>query len=443
MKQKVTDRIQFCRILMILTVLTAVIVVCFFYNLNDAKAEDGLFGKMSGPGEIETGICGLKRITESEKNELCQGKKEEYPAGIDSMLLYNGKQTAYDKETNTCYVFHPSDSDQAEGKFHIVCDHVSIYWIVSDDEHGFSGKEADFFRGMAGQILVDTADSWCVINVVFTGLSVVSISAASEIGTDYTEASFAISGEDGESGRTEVQASAMIRESDSKEVISVNLSAGEQDNYNPDLLGMGNVYGWKLYRVPAEDTLRMMFAYRIWEICCLEEALRIPGKYVELVLNHEYRGLYILRPKVSDYLKNELPRPRTVLDTNDLKKSEIPDDLYQQYEADNLYDFGLFLQLTYAYANIYDDIRIIKSAGGNQYVIPGKLEYAFGTFPHRYSYLAWNYESRMITSEDLRLKGEAALQFDQETGRRWRAVRETDLSNQNADLILRSEEAHV
>lgn len=381
-------------------------------------------------------IYGLSPLTESEKFLRCCDKTEiQHPSGMEKILQINGKQIAYDEKTNTCYVFQSLTTEEVKDAFQVVSKDVAAYWLVRDDG-SYVQKSDAVLSGTANYIYLETDDAWSVINVVFTGLPVVSIQSEYEIGTEPADAIFMICGEDEGYSKTEKQISASIRESDSGETISVELGTNEQNSFLPVILGMGRSKGWKMYRVSPENVFRMMLAYKIWNICCSEEALKMPAKYVELVVNHEYKGLYILRPKTNDYLKNELLHPNTVVDTNEMEVADIPADLFREYRPANLSDYGLFLQTTYAYANMYDDVRMIETDDEKYYAVPGKVEYAFGTFPHRYNYLAWEYKERMITAADLHFLGNEGKLLDEEIGRRWNTAREDVLSNRAVETIL-------
>ncbi|MBQ9211547.1 MAG: CotH kinase family protein [Clostridia bacterium] len=228
---------------------------------------------------------------------------------------------------------------------------------------------------------------------------------------------------------------ATSRKSASGETVTLQLNA-ENAAAEIALPGLGTSNEWKLYLVQGEDVFSMMLAFQLWNESCQDPRLQIPAQYAELTVNDEYIGLCILRPKVPQAYRNQLNKPKVALNTDDLPRQEVPRTLYQQYAPENLMDMALYCQTTYAYPNIFEDTKFIKTAEDAYYVVPGKPEYIFGKFPHRYNYLSWSFSQRVITAHDFGLEGEQAKNFDETMAERWIEARQTNLSDSGIQSLL-------
>ena len=271
-------------------------------------------------------------------------------------------------------------------------------------------------------------------------LPVISLRAEEPLGTEALPANLEILIREGNGQEAVIETKVTGRKSASGETITVKLNADAEDAASDlTLPGLGSSNEWKLYLIPREDVFSMMLAFQIWNESCQDPRLQIPAQYAEVTVNDEYLGLCILRPKVTQAYRTQLKKPKVALNTDDMDREEIPRTLYQQYAPENLVDMALYCQATFAYANLFEDIKFIKTAEDVYYVVPGKPEYVFGNLPRRYHYLSWQFDQRVLSAQDFGLEGEKAENFYETMAERWSDARLSNLSDSSIQALLNQE----
>lgn len=194
-----------------------------------------------------------------------------------------------------------------------------------------------------------------------------------------------------------------------KKSFKLNLKNKKGENRNIDLLGLGSDDDWMLNAMRVDDSkIREMLFMRLWNEMCETTDYNYPmsnAKYVELVVNDEYRGLYLLQNRVDKkYLKLDdedviLKGKRYYGDYNSkyvytIKYSPLSEEetyklIDTRWNNDEVYtderniiDLTIFLQLStaidnttymnmyYIFENIEDDYRHV--------LIPWDTDLTFG-----------------------------------------------------------------
>ena len=375
---------------------------------------------------------------------------------IDSskdVLLFNGNVIPYDKDTNTYYIPQNVVCNSFEGYFTVGDERVEAFFLLDGYE---ANKSIGISEGHAYRIWINDESAATISNIVMSGLPVISIDTENmlneaRVETDkdtvksdnknamvYVEGEIAVwTAADEDYGSISNRNSHIeCKRSASGETITCKLrTKSNNDSKKISLLSMGKHDAWKLYKVDERDNtcLRMMMAFQMWNKCNSVEKLSIPCRFVELILNDEYQGLYILSPRLDeDYF--------SLNDKNMILKTEntsIKDKNFSSYRPQNIADFGLWVQTTMGYANLFDDMVILDERE-ESFFLPGKIEYAFGSFPGRYNYLSYQSEYRVLTASDFCLQGEEASALNHILSERWNAARGSFLSDEEINDMIQT-----
>ena len=371
----------------------------------------------------------------------------------EEVLLYDGNTMPYDSNANLFYITQDADSSDYTGEFSVKNDNVKAFWLTDGYE---ATKALGISEGHIYRIWVTDGDAASILNIIITGMPVISIDAdkldealsehveelaESKAITDlpYVDGRIAVySAIDEDYGKPSERSSKIYcKRSLSGETITCKLVSDKKEkNKRISLLSMGKHDAWKLYKVSDSDdtSMRMMLAFRLWNNCSIEESLKIPSSYVELVLNGEYQGLYILRPRVDDdYF--DLPSKDMLVQTEDIGEYN---DAFATYQPDNMADYALWLQATCAYVNLYDDLIIIDKKDGGSLFIPGKPEWVFGMFPKRYGWLAYQSDQRIFKADDFKWTQDKTQGLEDELSKRWMEARYSFL---NDDALIAEAES--
>lgn len=193
---------------------------------------------------------------------------------------------------------------------------------------------------------------------------------------------------------------------------------------------MGKNSEWQIYALCTydESLIRSMLAVKVWNAVNTDFRLEKECRYVLYLHNNSLKGLYILTPHADE--SNSLLRSGRNKNVTVIKAENASSEDIQK--AQNSAEYLLFLQITDAADNIRDDYYQVHFSGGSDYsVIPGRIEYAFGTFPHRMEYMTVNASYRMIAQDVY--SGDIGMDFGTYlslTGERWRQVRSGTLSDE-------------
>ena len=359
------------------------------------------------------------------------------------LLLFNGSPVPYDKDTNTFYITQNVENGSFDGEFGVSDSKVDAYFLSDGYE---TTKSTGIYEGHVYRIWLCDDSCASICNVIFTGLPVISVDADGlpEVKDDendnddtyktddpeYIDGEIAVwSSEDEDLGGISDRGSRIeCKRSASGETITCKLRSKDgSDNKKVSLLSMGKHDAWKLYKVPETDetSIRMMMAYRLWNECTNVDKLSVPCRFVELVLNDGYEGLYILRPRTDDdYF--DLPDEDMVIKLED---TPAEDEIYGTYSPQNAAEYGLWLQATGAYVNLYEDVVVIDD-GRDSLFLPGKAEYVFGSFPGRYAYLGYQFDQRIITAAEFKRQGEEADALGREIASLWIGARQSFLGDE-------------
>ena len=404
------------RITALVGILIAIIVFAVWFEKKEAKLWLGL------PVASE----------ESLREAWGDGAFYDSLENAEEILLFNGNEIPYDKNTNTFYITQNIENDGFDGVLGAAVDGLEVYLL--SDGYAFS-KNAGIAEGHVYRIWICDGSAATICNVTMSGLPIVSVEAVEmqEIkednadglpnGKDYADGKIAVwTPEDEDFGGVSDRNSYMkCKRSASGETITCKLRTKKgDDSKKVSFLSMGKYDAWKLYKVPETDEtcVRMMLAYQMWNACSSKQELSAPCHFVELVVNNEYQGLSVLRPRMDDDYFG-LPEKDMVIQTEDNPSDEA---LYSAYRPENAADFGLWVQAACAYANLFEDM-IILDDGETSFFLPGKAEHVFGCFPGRYAYLAYRKEQRVITAADFKWQGEDAAEFDADMALRWAQAR--------------------
>ena len=402
------------RITVIMSILLVILIVC----VKRWKEQD--------PAVLEIDI-----ETEAESEKLCSGMSfEENPQKLIGYVLFNGIQVPYDSGAQCCYITQ-SMSEKAYSGSITAADKDTEVWLLQDKN--LQDKAAAVANAYRFTLYIARGDEYTVCGLIFTGLPVVSLQDdPSQVqDEDLSGASVTIFGSDAEGGAVDADTyKSEYRFSTSGETLSIHLLKDNGSRRKVSLLGMGKNSEWKIYALSAydESRIRSMLAVKVWNAVNTDIRLEKECRYVMLLHNGSLQGLYILTPHIDESnsaLRSGRNKNVTVTRAEDASPGII-------LKAQNSAEYLLFLQITDAAANIQDDYYQVHFTGGSAYyVTPGRIEYAFGIFPHRMQYMTVNAPTRMI-AQDL-YSGDIGMDFGTYlsiTGERWRQVRSGALSDE-------------
>lgn len=382
-------------------------------------------------------VCSVTIESKEKLSQICAQKTYmEYIDNAKDLILFEKQPVPYDKESNCFYICQDMYGEKYDGVISAVSDDISIW--IEDDDYSRNKKDA-LSQGHSFSLWIATKDRYAVCRLIFTGLPIVELHTDAEPGTEYRSGNIDVwNPQDGEikaiSGK---DSCSLIKRSENLETYTVKLTDKKSvENRKMSLLDMGKYDAWKLYAVSAKDKtyIRSMLAYTLWNRINSVEKLDKPCRYAELIVNDEYQGLFLLTPRVDEDFM--------VLDEGgevihiEIDKTENVSGKESFYETealniDNLTEYFLFLEMTYAYENIMDDLYLIRDGkSGRSFLVPGKIEYSLGIFPNRMQYLSWRMEERILTGKDLGITDEEMCRYlKKETGWMWRSLRQESLSD--------------
>ena len=357
------------------------------------------------------------------------------------LLLFDGNIMPYDSLTNTFYITQNTDNASYDGTLGVSDDRIDACFIADGYE---TQKALGIAEGHTYRIWLCDGNAAAICNVVMSGLPVVAVNAedlpddsllSEEAAKDIVRAKpeyidgdiSVLTADDEDLGNISDRTSHMeCKRSTSGETITCKLcSKKDSDNKKISFLSMGKHDAWKLYKVSEQDDtcIQMMLAYEMWNECTAIEKLSVPCRFVELVVNDKYEGLYILRPRTDDdYF--DLSDKNMVIQTEDMPADQ---KIYTKYRPMNAEDFGLWLQATESYVVLFDDMVIIDD-GNESLFLPGKPEYVFGNFPGRYSYMSYQSEQRIIKASDFEWD-EDAKALEKTMSSEWKEARNSFLND--------------
>ena len=402
-------------------------------------------------------LCSVALKSEEKLMQMCSDKTfVEHAADAGNLLLFDGQSIPYDEESNCFYICQNMETKDYHGTITAASNNLAI-WIAKDE---YIHKLEDAIReGHSFAVWIAANDTYTICHIVFTGMPVVVLHTEEDIGTEYLFGTIDVwNPHDQEIITVSCKESHMrIKCSESMETYTAKLM--EQDNVNNrrlSLLDMGKYDAWKFYAVSQKDKtyLRSMLSYLLWNHINTNEKFNRPCQYAEVLVNNEYKGLFLVAPRIDDdflelgatgeVISVKLPQNEREI----LGEYSDDDTVYRAADAyhletlnfDNLVEYFLFLETTYAYQNVSDNFYAIWDSTCEQsFLMPGKIEYSFNTFPNRLQYLTWQAQERVLTPQLLEMEGAFSdKDIQQQMQQKWQALRSGILSND--ELIRLTEE---
>ena len=400
-------------------------------------------------------------------------------------ITFCGQPVAADSGSGTLYISQPDDTmghwSMLQGKLKPQWMSQNMYFVLDD---ALQDIETAVRKGNPLTLVVVQGKSYCRLNVQITILPVIRLTQNVNIGADeqgrtvWSGEVTLFAGDDPSRGRMTVESYATLshirgHSSSSKAKKPWRLSLKDEDgeNRNADLLGMGADDDWILNPMNMDDTkLREKCMIDAWNrhiAAFPENGYRMSdARYVELVLDGVYQGLYLLQRRVdAKYL--ELDRSKDILfkgintwTANNVQEAyEFVDSLLDEDEAyarlsdvlehghihiDNYIDILLFLQFYNAVDNggYYNMFYVLKAeeAGYRMYLLPWDTDMSMGLYWIDKIGFAYDYEY-MIQCLNTRIEYENIKKFcpqlDEWIAQRWKELRETMYSAESMEQCIR------
>lgn len=375
-------------------------------------------------------FCGVLITTQEALDEEVADKNFVSRADhAQELLLFEGCSIPYDEESNTFYITQDVETEAFEGTLTAAGSGMELYVIASAYTED---KAAAVREGHAFGIYILSETDYTMCNVVFTGLPVLALATQTEEEAEnavvYLDGAVSVWNPSDDEIRTvsDKSSRALIKFSESGGTCTIKLRDDDGlQNRKLALLDMEKQDTWKLYTISEKDPsyLRSMLAYTLWNTINSSQALDRSCRYVEVLINNEYRGLYLLLPRLDEDC-GDLPEGTEVQHVESESALEAEDiDFW------NLCEYFIFMQTTYAYENIEDYYLVMEPE--ETYLAPSKLEYSMGIFPNRLEYYSYQAQERILTPEELGVE-EAWLRtcLTEEVGDLWRALRQEGLSDE-------------
>lgn len=392
-------------------------------------------------------------------------------------LSYYGEAVPVDHSTSTLYL---SKSEQEISSSQSLLDGLRLQsakgelYFVRDE--AFDDPETAVAQGHVFTLLVTDGEQSCMkYNVIFTTLPVMAMDTSyvdeeNDAGTLrvwdlYEERN---GGSQALSAQVQWHARGMTAQTAEKKSWKLSVKTADGKNKNVDLLGLGSDDDWILNAMNMDDTLqREYLTMGVWNEMVAEYTWDWPmstGEYVELVLNGEYRGVYLLQRRVDGKylsLSEELlfkgqssSTANTVMEVyklvysplNTASSYETMTDVWRdrsRLDLDNFIDLSVYLQfgcladntwyknMFYALCPVEDGYRVT--------MIPWDTDMGFGTSWEDGTGFVYKPE-KMLDRSVTRCEYDDALalypELDERIAERWFELRENILSWENIQSIL-------
>ncbi len=249
------------------------------------------------------------------EKELSRYTEYEY-FDFSPYLSFRGEAAAVDVASSTIYIAQPivanTKSWDLQGKLEITLPHYSLYFEQSSCLDSLS--EAMSTGNTLRLLVTDGTSKYMSYDVVLTSLPVIQINgeiiSVNDEGRDVWSGNFCIwTPNDPDSDSYTVKTSNVqwhVRGATSSVFakkpwkLSVKDSGG--NNQNISLLGLGTDDDWILNSMTLDDTkIKEKFTMDLWNEAAdiSNSSMRMStGEYVEVIINGEYRGLYLLQRRI-------------------------------------------------------------------------------------------------------------------------------------------------
>lgn len=245
-------------------------------------------------------IAAVNIVSASRLEELTADK--EY-AAIASNLMFNDAKAPYDRESGTVYLPQNMSSAKFEGKLKSPDFGCQLYF--KEDEYLKKPAEA-IETGYAFELYAVTKEEYSVYSVVFTGMPVMSIA---------TESSGEEAGETVYQGQMQVYDPYHTGTQFQSTECSYHRRGGSSEHYekanyklelsgrNLSFLGMRKDNDWILNSLYDDDGLvHNKISFQMWQEIAAYNGVPddegVTGEYVELFIDDEYRGVYLLTERI-------------------------------------------------------------------------------------------------------------------------------------------------
>ena len=439
-------------------------------------------------------VLGIPVVTEKEVQNLTEGRKrkEEW-----INISFEGEDIAYDWVSRTYYIYQPLEEDDWIGKFDY--NNVSEYqmYFLSDDY--FDQKEKAIKDGHAFKCILLSEDTYWEKSIVFSGLPIMKINGLNDNYNRLSDLTFFGYDENGEynvfSSKSMYHARGAASAMYAKRNYKISLCDKKQNQVKTSFLGMQKDDDWILTGFYTDSTrMRDNLGYKFWDAINedRQDVVKTASyKFVEVYINNIYRGIYALMEPMNgkhfslgqgDYLYKvrswEIPTndvfnmyewfpdlynenggrtismkyPKEVQDESvwsPLKSymekfywTDVPDikSAEELIDIDNIIDYYLFCQVTYATDNLWKNAYIIAKKQDDSsyklYKTVWDLNYTWGDTMVDDKEALWTVnvaEDKILGSiQDYEvLKKSDSENINSKTKEKWRLWRETFLTTEN------------
>lgn len=358
---------------------------------------------------------------------ISTSKLDSYTEDLDVNIMditFNGQMVVADLIRDTVYISQPVDlinhSTELQGKLDINNHKQKLYFLnnIQLQELKQTVNSGDYLT-----LIVVEDKSFSSIRVAISTLPVLSLNG--QTSDEMTENGFPVykgnltmfAGWDPGKGKMTVadySAEWHVRGGKSaklsKKPQKLTLKKDNGDNLNADLLGMGSDDDWILNSMNLDDTkLREKSALDVWNNYIRDSLNDYPmsvAQYVEVVVNGEYQGLYLLQRRIdAKYLQLDkkhdiIFKGRQVWVANNLSEGyEIVyspyDDvqtynIFQEYlhaiNESNYVNVNIFMQFLSAidnegYKNMFYVLKQEESGAYKLYLVPWDTDVSMGGIP--------------------------------------------------------------
>lgn len=285
---------------------------------------------------------GVRVISQEKAAEFTEYEYEDF----SEHLFYNGEKAALDVKNSTIYVCQTIEQNtkqwQLEGKLTIDFDDYQLFFL---EDEGFQDMKTAVAQGHTFPLIVTNGgETYMQYQVVFTTLPVLRLdglySHTDEEDREVLEGRICVWDPlDSDMGRYSVKTSDLqwrmrggstLTFQKNSWKLSAKTETGE--NRNISLLGLGADDDWILNSMCVDDTkLREKLVMELWNELASQTDYNYNmsrGKYVEVIINREYCGLYLLQRRVdAKYL--ELGEEDVILKGKPVWQAATVSDAYE------------------------------------------------------------------------------------------------------------------
>ena len=238
-------------------------------------------------------------------------------------LTFNGQPVAFDKQSKTVYISQSpdkiSDYYTMEGKLEWNDPDSQIYFVKDEN---MENLETSVKKNESLRLYISNGESHQLVNVVISTMPVISIDGAVDHKNEDKRDVYAgelcmWAGKDPATGVSSLQTSKLewhvrgqTTANKPKKPWKLSLKDENGENLNMEFLGMGSDDDWILNCLTMDDTkMKEKLFMDYWNTLAAEEAYMFKmstGEYVEVVINNQYMGLFLLQRRVDEkYLELE------------------------------------------------------------------------------------------------------------------------------------------